>query len=135
MTLLEEIKAKCSPELLAARDVAAITAAVNLGRTKPNTREIGNGTILETLGLEGGNALLDVINSVPDFRHVKPLVEQGRLVIGASLVQSTVRSLVPSVLTAAQADALCALGMEPDPVNQDAVTRACYDDNGKEWIA
>lgn len=135
MTLLDEIKAKCSIELLATRDVAAITAAINVGRTKSNIREIGNGTILETLGLEAGNALLDVINSVPDFRHVKPLVEQGRLVIGAQLVQATVQKLVPSVLTAAQADALCALGVEPDPVSLDAVTRACYDDNGKEWIA
>ena len=135
MTLLDEIRSKCSAELLASRDVAAITEAVNLGRTKPNTREIGNGTILETLGLDTGNALLDVINSVAAFRHVKPLVEQGRLMIGSPLVQATVQSLVPSVLTQPQADSLCALGMGPNPVSLDEVIRVCYDGNGKEWIA
>ena len=34
MTLLDEIKAKCSPELLASRDSDAIAAAVNIGRVR-----------------------------------------------------------------------------------------------------
>jgi len=34
MTLLDEIKAKCSPELLATRDADAIAAAVSVGRTR-----------------------------------------------------------------------------------------------------
>lgn len=116
MSLLDEINAKCSEELIASRDYDSIAAEVNVGRVKPSTREIGNGTILEVLGLQAGNALLDVINTVPDFRHVKPLVEQGRLTIASPLVQATVQSMVPSVLTQSQADALCALGFEPDPV-------------------
>lgn len=116
MSLLEEIQAKCSPELIASRDYDAIAAAVSAGRVKPSTREIGNGTILEVLGLQAGNALLDVINTVPDFRHVKPLVEQGRLTIASPLVQATVQSMVPSVLTQSQADVLCALGFDPAPV-------------------
>ena len=45
--------------------------------------EIGNGTVLETLGLAVGNALLDVLYNAPDFRYVKPLLEQGRLRIDA----------------------------------------------------
>ena len=115
--LLAEIQGKCSPELLASRDHDAIAVVVNAGRTKPNTREIGNGTILETLGLTAGNAFLDVINTVPDFRHVKPLVEQGRLVVGSTLVQATIQSMVGvEILTQAQADALCALGKDPDPL-------------------
>lgn len=117
MSLLTELQGKCSPELLASRDHDAIAAAVNAGRAKPNAREIGNGTILETLGLAAGNAFLDVINTVPDFRHVKPLVEQGRLVVGSPLVQATVQSMVGAgILTQAQADALCALGKDPDPL-------------------
>lgn len=123
MTLLEEIQAKCSQALLASRDFEAIAAAVSAGRTKPNSKEIGNGTILEVLGLTSGNALLDVVNTVPDFRYVKPLVEQGRLTVGSALVQATVQSLVPiGVLTQAQADALCALGFDPDPVTAQQVS-------------
>ena len=125
MTLLEEIQAKCDAALIASRDFDAIAAVVNIGRTKPNTREIGNGTILEVLGLATGNALLDVINTVPDFRHVKPLVEQGRLTVGSALVQATVQSLVPQgVLTQAEADALCALGFDMDPVTAARVASA-----------
>ena len=67
MTLLAEIQAKCDAALLASRDFEAIAAAVSAGRTKPNSKEIGNGTILEVLGLTTGNALLDVINTAPDF--------------------------------------------------------------------
>lgn len=124
MTLVEEIHVKCSQELIDSNDHLAIANAVNVGRVKANTREIGNGTILETLGMTAGNALLDVINNVADFRYVKPLVEQGRLVVGSALVQATVQSLVPSVLTQPQADSLKALGQSPDPVDITAVAQA-----------
>jgi hypothetical protein len=125
MTLLDEIQTKCDPALIASRDFDAIAAAVSVGRVKPSTREIGNGTILEVLGLSVGNALLDVVNTVSDFRYVKPLVEQGRLTIGSPLVQSTVQSLVPmGVLTQAQADALCALGFDADHVTAARVANA-----------
>ena len=117
MTLLEEIHTKCSAELIAARDYETIAAAVNVGRTRPSTQEIGNGVVLEILGLEAGNAFLDVINNAPDFRHVKPLLEQGRLRIASPLVQAALGSMVPAVLTAAQANALQALGVEDDPVS------------------
>ena len=134
MTLLAEITAKCSLALIASRDFDAIAAAVSIDRTKPSTREIGNGTILEVLGLETGNALLDVINTAPDFRHVKPLVEQGRLTVGSPLVQATVQALVPmGVLTQPQADALCALGFDPDPVTALQVNQALVSDDGI-WI-
>lgn len=134
MTLLAEITAKCGPALLASRDFDAIAAFVSADRKKPSTREIGNGTILEVLGLEAGNALLDVINNVPDFRHVKPLVEQGRLTVGSPLVQATVQALVPmGVLTQPQADALCALGFDPDPVTASQVNQALVSDDGN-WI-
>lgn len=124
MSLLTEITAKCDPALIASRDYDAIAAAVNVGRKKQSGREIGNGTILEVLGLTAGNALLDVVYNAPDFRYVKPLIEQGRLIIGSPLVQATVQSLVPSVLTQPQADLLCALGFEPDHVIASQVARA-----------
>ena len=130
MTLLAEIQAKCSAELIASRDHDAIAAAVNVGRTRASKTEIGNGTILETLGIAAGNALLDVINTVPDFRYVKPLIEQGRLVVGSALVQATIQSLVPAVITQEQADALCALGVEADQVTEFDIRCALYAADG-----
>ena len=124
MLLLAEIQSKCSAELIASREHGAIASIVSLGRTRPSNREIGNGTILEMLGLDAGNAFLDIINTAPDFRHVKPLVEQGRLVVGSPLVQATVQSMAGTVLTKEQADALCALGKDPDPVDIQDVIKA-----------
>lgn len=130
MTLLVEIQA-LPQALLDAQDFDAIAAAVSVGRKRRNTKEIGNGTILEVLGLSAGNALLDVINNVADFRHVKPLVEQGRLQIGSPLVQETVQDLVPAVLTQAQADALCALGWDAGaPVTAHEVKQVLFDFEG-----
>lgn len=82
-------------------------------RTKKVHMEVGNGTILEVLGIAAGNALLDVIYSDANFRHVKPLVEQGRLSLDSTLVQMTLDSLVPAVLTQAQADKLKNLCVQP----------------------
>lgn len=130
MPLIDDIQA-LPQELRDSRDESLIAAALNATRTRANKREIGNGTILEVLGLAAGNALLDVINTVPDFRHVKPLVEQGRLMVGSALVQATVQSLVPAVLTQPQADALCALGVEPDPVDIIELRRAMWSDQGE----
>ena len=116
MPLIDQIRDKCTPALLASRDDVAVAARVSEGRVKLNKREIGNGSILETLGLAAGNAFLDVIYTAPNFRYVKSLVERGRLVVGSPLVQATVQSMAPLTLTQAQADALCALGLDPDPV-------------------
>lgn len=124
MSLIEEIKAKCPPELIAAKEHGQIAALVSAGRTKPSTREIGNGTILETIGLQYGNAMLDVIYSAPDFRHVKPLLEQGRLIVGSPLVVGTIQSMVPAVFPQAVADRLLALAVEPAPVSVQEVIQA-----------
>lgn len=125
MTLLDEIRAKCPPELIAAREHGQIAAIVSAGRTRPSTREIGNGTILEVLGLAAGNALLDVINNAPDFRHVKPLVEQGRLIVGSSLVGMALAGIVEQgAIKQADADKLLAIATEPAPVSVQEVIAA-----------
>jgi hypothetical protein len=130
MSLLTEIQA-LDPALVASRDTQAIADALSVGRTKPSTLEIGNGTILEVLGLTAGNALLDAINNVPDFRHVKPLVEQGRLTIGGPLVAIALAGMViGGVITQADADKLLAIAVEPDPVSEFDVRRACWADDG-----
>lgn len=130
MTLLEEIKAKCSPELLASRDHQAIADAVNVGRTKPTDTEIGNGTILEVLGLSLGTQVLDVINSTAAYKYVKPLLEQGRLKMGSALAQGAVQAFVPGLLTQEQADAIKALGKAPDPITEFDVRCTLYAEDG-----
>jgi hypothetical protein len=80
-------------------------------RTVPT--EVGNGTILEVLGLATGNALLDVMYGNSDFRHVKPLLEQGRLRLDSPLTRAALDSLVGFVLTEAQAEALKAKATQP----------------------
>lgn len=121
MTLLTEIQAKCNIELIDSRDFSTIATQINIGRRRANTREIGNGAILDVLGLDAGSALLDVINNEPVFRHVKPLVEQGRLAIGSPAVQATIQSFVPLLLTQDQADALIAIGYDDDPVTAEHI--------------
>lgn len=124
MTLLAEIQAKCSAEMLSNRDDGAIAALVSVSRTKASAKEIGIGTILETIGLSGGNAFLDVIDNVADFRHVKKLVQDGRLIISSPLVMGAIVSMVPAVLTQPQADALLALAVVPDPVSASQIAHA-----------
>lgn len=95
-------------------DLAKVELLINAKtRTRPVPTECGNGTILEVLGLTTGNALLDVLTTAPDFRHVKPLVEQGRLRLDAPLTAAALGSLVPGVLTQDQANALLARARVP----------------------
>lgn len=129
MSLLGEILA-LPEELRQSQDTQAIADALSVGRVKLVPTEIGAGTVLMVLGIEDGNALLDVINSVSDFRHVKPLVEQGRLRIDMPLVRATLDSLVPLVLTTEQADALKAVAEIPDPVDEMEVRRLCWSNEG-----
>lgn len=124
-TLLAEIQAKCPPELIAAKEHGQIAALVSAGRTRPSTKEIGNGTILETIGLQHGNAMLDVIYGDPQFRHVKPLLEQGRLIVGSPLVVATIQGMAANgVIPSAAAAALLALTVEPAPVSVQEVIKA-----------
>ena len=122
MTLLDEIQAKCTTQQIANRGVdgglAAVTAAVNVGRNRPSGLEIGKGTVLATIGLSAGNQFLDVIDTVADFRHVRGLLNDGRLIVSSPLVMGTIQSFVPNVLTQAQANALLALAVTPNPASE-----------------
>lgn len=116
----------------AVRDCAELarirTAAVV--RTQPNNREIGNGTILATIGVAAGNKLLDEINNNALYRYVKPLVEQGRLLIGSPLVVGTLQSMVPAFISQAEANSLTALGRDAQPYTAAEVADACFNPNG-----
>lgn len=117
MALLDEINAACTPQEISEGNYHVIAAKVSAGRVKLVPMEVGTGTILEILGLASGNALLDVIYNSPDFKYVKPLVEQGRLRLDSAMVRLTLDALVPSVLTAEQANALKAHAEQPNPVS------------------
>lgn len=124
MTLLQEIMAKCSPELVASKEHGQIAVEVSVGRTRPSGMEVGHGTVLEVLGLAAGNAFLDALYDSPDFRHVRPLLEQGRLVISSPLVMGTIQAMVPTVISEADADKLLALAVVPAPVSTQEVIAA-----------
>lgn len=124
MTLLNEIISKCSTELLASKEHGEIARVVSEGRNRPSTREIGNGTILETIGLTHGNSFLDVIYTDPQFRHVRPLLEQGRLIAGSPLVSATIQGMVPTVIPQQAADLLLSLTTESSPVSVSEVVKA-----------
>ena len=131
MGLREEILANpACDEALAARDCHVLARIMSIGRTRTNNREIGNGTILEVMGLTAGNALLDVINNNVDFRYVKPLVEQGRLLIGSALVHATLQSMVPAVISQVEADCLIALGFDPVALTPQEVAAAVFNTDG-----
>lgn len=110
--------------LAAARNDAAIADVLSAGRTRLAPTEIGVGTILEVLGLAAGNSMLDVIAGEPQFRHVKPLLDQGRLRLDSTLVQATLQALVPAVLSESQAQALASRARVPDPVPVSLVSAA-----------
>ena len=133
MALREDVHANPACAVaLAARDCVDLARIMSIGRTALNKREIGNGTILEVLGLGSVNALLDVINNNTNFRYVKPLVEQGRMMIGSPLVRATLQSLVPAVLTQVEADRLLALGVDPDPYTASDMAEALFNTDGTQ---
>jgi len=117
---------------LAARDCATLAQILSDGRTCGNEREIGYGTILETIGIDAGNRLIDHIQAAPAMRHVVPMLDQGRLRIGSALVQTTLRQFGAEVITPADADKLCELGQQPDPLTAQQVGVALFNPDGSE---
>lgn len=128
MTSAEILAAvQASPELTAmaqAGNTQGIADALSVGRTRLVPTEVGNGTILEVLDITKGNLLIDFIETHHDFRHVKPLVAQGRLRLDLPRTRETLRSLVPAVLSQDDVDALLACATTPDPITHTEVGAA-----------
>ena len=135
MTLLEEIKTKCSPELLASQDADAIAAVVNVGRTRVAPRLGGIGAVMETLGAVDGPLVLDALDSLkatlPAVRWGWVLLERGELDFGSTVARQMIDGLVMGgVMTEAQGLAIKALAEQPDPVTEFDVRRAIWADDG-----
>lgn len=125
-------RADCA-SALAARDCLALAELLSAGRTCGNDREVGYGTIIEAIGIAAGNQLIDFIQAQPDMRHVRPLLEQGRLRIGSALVQASLQAFVGAgAVTRENADALCAVGLQPDPFTARQVAEALFHEDGSE---
>ena len=130
----EEIRAAIAagPALQAlVPDTQAIAAALSVGRTRWKHTEIGVGTIIEVLGIATANPVLDALYAAPDYRHVKPLLDQGRLRLDAVAQAGMLQPLVTGgLLTQTQLDALVARAKEPTPVAEYDVRMAIYNDDG-----
>lgn len=112
-------------------DTVALAAALSVGRTRYVETHIGAGTIIEVLGLAAANPVLDALYASPDYRHVKPLLDQGRLRLDVVAQAGMLQPLVTGgLLTQAQLDALIARAKEPAPVDEYAVRVAIYNDDG-----
>lgn len=128
MALIDDILA-LPAELRATQDTQAIADALPPVVTI-RAREIGKGKVLGTIGLEAGNKLLDTIDNVADFRHVKQLVANGWLDVGDALT----RAMIDQVCTPENGAALKALAEISTPIDEMTVRRVCWSDNG-EWMA
>ena len=112
-------------------DTQAIAAALSAGRMRWKHTEIGVGTIIEVLGLAAANPVLDALYVSPDYRHIKPLLDQGRLRLDVVAQAGMLQPLVTGeLLTQAQLDALVARAKEPAPVAEYDVRMAIYNDDG-----
>lgn len=112
-------------------DTASIAAVLSIRDTVKVKTEVGVGLILETIGLESGNALLDAIKTTPEFRHVWPMIEQGRLYLSSPLVELGLDALVQSeVISSSEMQQLLSLCLRPIEVSEDDVKRAIWNDDG-----
>ena len=105
------------------RNDGAIATALSVGRVRVVSREIGKGEVLDALGLEAGNAFLDQIDSLTEFRHAKQLLANARLDIGNETTRTILDGL-GALLTIEQIGTLKALAEEPDPISSQQVTKA-----------
>ena len=118
--------------LVASRDYQAIADALSVGRTKPQATSIGKGTIIGVLGMAVGNAFLDVIDNVADYRHIKDVIKNESFDVSLEASKFGIDAMVPAVITQEQADALKALGEVPDPVTAAQVEVAMKNDDGTD---
>lgn len=152
MTLLQEIRAKCSAELLATRDSVAIAAKVNEGRKRiQQPTLIGDGDVTQAIGRPTGPLLADWLEQAAnaplpesptllqqaqraELRQAWRKLSTGNLDIGMPTVREGIDGLVGvSPLTQEHSDAIKALALVDDPVDEIDIRRACWSDSG-DWL-
>lgn len=112
-----------------------ISAIMSAGRTKSNGLYVGYGTIVATIGRQRADHLMDILFTNVEYRYARNLIEQGRLEIGNPEAQQTIRSFVlAGYLTQPEVNALCALGLVPDPYPVAEVHLALFHPDGTEIL-
>lgn len=109
------------------RNDVAIAAILSVRRTKTVSRNIGPGDIIDAIGFEAGNVLLDEIYANTMFRHIKPELIDRNLDISRPLTIASLDMLVQSGLpgfTQSHADTLKDLAKVADPINFNTVSDA-----------
>ena len=107
------------------KDHGKIAEELSRGRKKLIPVEIGKGKILETIGLASANNLLDIIDTHPDYRHVKQLLQNGWFRIDSPLARASVDALVVGgVITELEGIALKSIAEVEDVVTSQEVTKA-----------
>ena len=104
-------------------DHGTLATTLSVGRTKLVKTEIGKLTILGTIGMAAGNALLDTIDTVDDFRHVRYPLANGWL----DVANPTVRGMLDILCTLSDAALLKGLAEIPDPVSEYDIRCIMYD--------
>lgn len=139
MNLRDEILSRpdCA-DALAIRDCGALAEILSAGRTKLIERDIGYGTVLDTLGAEAGAAFLDGLTDLAatssPVKWALKLLDRGELNIGAPATQAQLDALAAGgVIPQAVADALKALAIVPDVVSVHDVAHVCWSDDGR-WL-
>lgn len=121
-----------APALIASRDYQAIADALNVGRVKITPKLGGIGLVLETLGPEGGAALLDALEaqsaSVPALKWAWVLVNRGELDFGSAATRAMIDTLIPEPASTL----LKTVAEVPDPVTAAQVEVAMKNDDGSD---
>lgn len=134
----DEILAKIqsSPELRSLLPNTELIA-VELSKEKiPQSYLAGKGDVLNTLGLEVGNAVCDYIDNNPLYRHIKHLPVEGRLDLNLPLSRLSLQAMVGTeispgiVFTQEHYTALTNLCLVPVYVSEFEVRCAIYNDDG-----
>jgi hypothetical protein len=139
MTLRDEILSRqdCA-DALAIRDCGALAEILSAGRTKLIERNVGYGTVLDTLGADVGSAFLDGLTALAatssPVKWALKLMERGELNIGAAATQAQLDALATAgVMPVAVADVLKGLALVPDTVTVHDVAHVCWSDDGR-WL-
>lgn len=132
MITLEYLKANVPAAVFATKDPAAIAEAAP-GIVMSKTTAFGKGHVLSVLGMDAGNAFLDVIDTDPAYRHVKDILARESFDMGLDVSKAGVQAMVPTIITQDQADLLIALGEDVVPVSEYDVRCALWDASGN-WL-
>ena len=144
MTLRDEILAKCSTELVASKDFAAIAARVSEGRTKQIPCKIGRAAVLDAIDADHGAEIIyglrDLGKLVPAVGVAYELLCANDPDIGNPKTRAKIDLLTGSmfdvsrawIFTPETAAAIKALAVVADPVTPAQVEAALLDPNA--WV-